>query len=103
MPSKFSTGRYLKLMELWCSLILLNIIDPQFLLTVLMLVDVLNSINMLTLWLQTSPSSAEITQLSPVMQKVLNKLRYLCTGEDSLGSSFTKEEIENFKFRVEFH
>ena len=78
--------------------ILMNIIDPQFLLTVLMLVDVLNSINMLTLWLQTSPSSAEITQLSPVVQKVLNKLRYLCTGEDSLRSSFTKEEIENFKF-----
>ena len=81
--------------------LLVQLVDPSFVLSALMLADMLDVIRPLTLWLQTSPASADITQLPSVVTLVVNKLKYL-SGEDPAQKSFFSEsEQANFKFTME--
>ena len=69
--------------------VLIQMIDPQFVLSALMLADMLAVIRPLTLWLQTSPSKADITDLSPAVDLVENKLKYLASESPELRSMFS--------------
>ena len=81
--------------------VLIQMIDPQFVLSALMLADMLAVIRPLTLWLQTSPSKADITDLSPAVDLVVNKLKYLASESPELRSKFSEAELINLKFNKE--
>jgi hypothetical protein len=72
---------------------LLAMIEPTFLLSCLVLNDVFLVMRKLTLWLQTSPSSADITKVPILVRETVNKLLYL-SGEVSKEDSLTHDERE---------
>ena len=74
--------------------LLITITDSKFLLTSLMLIDVLSTVNTLTLWLQTSPSVAEITQLRPIVEKTVAKLREIASQDANTGVMSEEEILE---------
>ena len=55
--------------------VLIQMVDPDFVLSSWMLADMLGVIRPLTVWLQTSPSKADITELSPAVDLVVDKLK----------------------------
>ena len=57
--------------------ILLQMIDPTFVLVSLMLTDILGCVRRLTLWLQKSPSKANITDLPLIVKLVVDELNCL--------------------------
>ena len=73
----------------------------QFVLSALMLADMLAVIRSLTLLLQTSPSKADITNLSPAVDLVVNKLKYLASKSPELRSKFLEAELINLEFNEE--
>ena len=80
--------------------LLVQLVDPSFVPSALMLADILGVIRPLTLWLQTYPASADITQL-PSVVRLVNKLKDL-SGEDPAQKSFFSEsEQANLKFTKE--
>ena len=66
-----------------------------------MLVDVLGVVKPLTLWLQSSPAHADVTQLSRVVNHVVDKLKFLATRDPELRSVFTEAELKMFNFTAE--
>ena len=81
--------------------VLVQMVDPEFVLSSLMLADMLGVIRPLTVWLQTSPSKADITELSPAVDLVVDKLKYLATEDPELKSKFSDAELSNLKFNSE--
>ena len=76
------------------SIDLWHLADPKFVLSALMLADVLGVVRPLTLWLQRSPAHADVTQLSSVVNHVVEKLRFLSTRDPELVSNFTEGELK---------
>ena len=66
-----------------------------------MLADVLGVVRPLTLWLQRSPAHADVTQLSSVVNHVVEKLRFLSTRDPELVSNFTEGELKKLNFTAE--
>ena len=81
--------------------VLIQMVDPDFVLSSLMLADMLGVIRPLTVWLQTSPSKADITELSPAVDLVVDKLKYLATEDPELKSKFSEAELSNLKFNTQ--
>ena len=78
-----------------------HLADPKFVLSALMLADVLGVVRPLTLWLQRSPAHADVTQLSSVVNHVVEKLRFLSTRDPELVSNFTEGELKKLNFTAE--
>ena len=69
--------------------LLIQLSDPKFVLTALMLVDMLGIISHLTLWLQSSPATADVTQLPLMVEHVVKRLNYISSVGASQMSKFT--------------
>ena len=78
--------------------ILLQLSDPRFVLTALMLVDMLAIIRPLTLWLQFSPATADVTQLSFMVANVVDRLKYIAGADPEQRSKFTEKELKTLQF-----
>ena len=81
--------------------VLVQLVDPSFVLSALMLADMLGVMRPLTLWLQTSPASADITELPSVVTYVVNKLKYLSGEDPAQKSNFSESEQANLKFNLD--
>jgi len=75
--------------------ILLQMIDPTFVLVSLMLTDILGCVRRLTLWLQKSPSKANITDLLKIVKLVVDELN--CLLSDGLGNRDVKFTLIEFE------
>ena len=78
--------------------LLIQLTDPKFVLTALMLVDMLGIIRPLTLWLQSSPATADATQLPLMVENVVNRLNYISNVDASQKSKFTEAELKSLQF-----
>ena len=56
--------------------LMIQLSGPTFVLTALMLIDMLSIMKPLTLWLQSSPAAIDITQLPVIVGNVVDKLNY---------------------------
>ena len=81
--------------------LLIQLTDKSFVLCALMLADTLGVMRPLTLWLQSSPSKADMTQISTVVGLVVSKLRYLASEEPLSECKFTESELKNLRFKQE--
>ena len=63
-----------------------------------MLVDMLGIIRPLTLWLQSSPATADATQLPLMVENVVNRLNYISNVDASQKSKFTEAELKSLQF-----
>ena len=81
--------------------IVMQLTDPKFVLAALMLTDMLRVISPLTLWLQTSPAKADITELPTAVNLVVDKLKYLVDEDPVKKSKFSETELKNLKFNKE--
>ena len=77
--------------------LLIQLADPKFVLTSLMLVDMLRAIKPLTLWLQSSPALVDATQLPVIVARVVAKLKYISGAVATERSNFTQGEL-NLQF-----
>ena len=80
--------------------LMIQLSDPQFVLTALMLIDMLRIVKPLTLWLQSSPSTVDATQLPVLVTNIVNKLDYIAGMDDTMKSKFTKSELEGLQFKT---
>ena len=78
--------------------LLIQLSDPKFVLTALMLVDTLGIIRPLTLWLQSSPATADATQLPIMVENVVNRLNYISKKDASQKYKFSEIELESLQF-----
>ena len=78
--------------------LMIQLSDPTFVLTALMLIDMLSIMKPLTLWLQSSPAAIDITQLPVIVGNVVDKLNYIAGVDDNLRAKFTQREIAKLHF-----
>ena len=78
----------------------IEISAPKFILSASTIADDLGTVKPLTLWLQSSPSKVEITDLNSIVKLVTDKLRLLADNKSNLKVKFTNQEIENLKFNL---
>ena len=78
--------------------LMIQLSDPTFLLTALMLIDMLSIMKPLTLWLQSSPAEIDVTQLPVIVGNVVDKLNYIAGVDDNLRAKFTQREIAKLHF-----
>ena len=78
--------------------LMIQLSDTTFVLTALMLIDMLSIMKPLTLWLQSSPAAIDITQLPVIVGNVVDKLNYVAGVDDNLRAKFTQREIAKLHF-----
>ena len=64
--------------------LMIQLSDPQFVLTALMLIDMLSIMKPLTLWLQSSPSTVDATQLPVLVNNIVDKLNYIAGLDETM-------------------
>ena len=79
--------------------LMIQLSDPQFVLTALMLIDMLGVIKPLTLWLQSPPSTVDATQLPNLVNNIVDKLKYICGQDDDMKIKFSNSELEKLQFK----
>ena len=78
--------------------LMIQLSDPKFVFTALILVDMLGIIRPLTLWLQSSPATADVTQLPLMVEHVVDRLNYISSVDASQKSKFTEKELKSLQF-----
>ena len=58
----------------------------------------LGIIRPLTLWLQSSPATADVTQLPLMVEHVVDRLNYISSVDASQKSKFTEKELKSLQF-----
>ena len=81
--------------------LLVQLVDPTFMLSVLMLVDVLRTIRPLVLWLQSSPSSVDVTELPALVTRVVERLNYIAGDDRDQPRLFSKSGEDVLLFNIE--
>ena len=79
--------------------LMIQLSDPQFVLTALMLIDTLGVIKPLTLWLQSPPSTVDATQLPNLVNNIVDKLNCICGQDDNMKIKFSNSELEKLQFK----
>lgn len=79
---------------------LMSLLEPEFHLSCLALHDIFLVLNPLTLWLQTAPSSIDITMVNANVSIAVNKLKYLA-GESNYKKFLSERELESLKFSLQ--
>ena len=79
--------------------LMIQLSDPQFVLTALMLIDMLSIMKPLTLWLQSSPSTVDATQLPVLVNNIVDKLNYIAGLDETMKTKLTKSELEGLQFK----
>ena len=79
--------------------LMIQLSDPQFVLTALMLIDMLSIMKPLTLWLQSSPSTVDATQLPVLVNNIVDKLNYIAGLDETMKTKLTKSELEALQFK----
>ena len=81
--------------------ILIQMTSHEFILSCLMIVDILNLLKPLVLWLQSSPGNINITDLSRVVSVVVGRIRTLALTTNEQEKKLGKEGVLKLQFNEE--